>query len=368
MQLTKIVITGGPCAGKSTAMNLIQNAFTQKGYRVLFVPETATELITGGVAPWTCGSNLDYQKCQMKNQLQKEAIFAQGARTMKADKILLVCDRGALDNKAYMTAEEFQEVLDYLQVNEMDLKESYDAIFHLVTAAKGAAEFYTTANNQARIETPEQACAIDEKLISAWTGHPHLKIIDNDSDFESKMRRLIGEISAFLGEPVPFQKEHKFLVDMPDLARLESHDSCQKVEILQTYLSAPEGMRRRIRRRGIDGHYVYYEKRKQLLEDGGTELIIENRLTAEDYQRLLMEADPSMAPIEKMRYCFTYKNHYYELDVFSFWQDKAILVLELPSEDSPCVIPDFLHVQREVTGDPQLRNHVLASHDAKSTK
>ena len=33
-----------------------------KGYQVLFVPETATELITGGVAPWTCGDNLNCQK------------------------------------------------------------------------------------------------------------------------------------------------------------------------------------------------------------------------------------------------------------------------------------------------------------------
>ena len=54
MDITKIVITGGPCAGKTTAMNWISNAFRERGYDVLFVPETATELITGGVAPWTC--------------------------------------------------------------------------------------------------------------------------------------------------------------------------------------------------------------------------------------------------------------------------------------------------------------------------
>ena len=54
MEITKIVITGGPCGGKSTAMSWIQKAFTQMGHTVLFVPETATELITAGVAPWTC--------------------------------------------------------------------------------------------------------------------------------------------------------------------------------------------------------------------------------------------------------------------------------------------------------------------------
>ena len=77
--ITKIVLTGGPCAGKSTAMSWIQNAFTERGYKVLFVPETATELITGGVAPWTCGSNLDYQCCQMRLQIEKEKIFLAAA-------------------------------------------------------------------------------------------------------------------------------------------------------------------------------------------------------------------------------------------------------------------------------------------------
>ena len=31
MLITKIVITGGPCGGKSTAMSWIQNAFTKMG-------------------------------------------------------------------------------------------------------------------------------------------------------------------------------------------------------------------------------------------------------------------------------------------------------------------------------------------------
>lgn len=110
VQISKIVITGGPCAGKSTAMSWVQNAFTELDYTVLFVPETATELITGGVEPWTCGTNEDYQKCQMRLQAEKESVFEQAA-TMQADKVLIVCDRGALDNKAYMDDLEFSCVL-----------------------------------------------------------------------------------------------------------------------------------------------------------------------------------------------------------------------------------------------------------------
>ena len=70
-QLVKIVITGGPCAGKSTAMSWIQNHFSEKGWTVLFVPETATEFISGGVAPWTCRTNADYQVIQMTLQREK---------------------------------------------------------------------------------------------------------------------------------------------------------------------------------------------------------------------------------------------------------------------------------------------------------
>ena len=75
MKISKIVITGGPCAGKTTAMSWIQNVFSQMGYTVLFVPETATELISGGVAPWTCRTNADFQKCQFRLQLEKESVF-----------------------------------------------------------------------------------------------------------------------------------------------------------------------------------------------------------------------------------------------------------------------------------------------------
>lgn len=160
MSISKIVITGGPCAGKTTGMSWIQNAFTERGYTVLFVPETSTELISGGVAPWTCVSNSEYQKCQLKLQIEKEKVFEAAARTMDSDKILIVCDRGALDNKAYMTEAEFATVIQHIGANEVELRDNYDAVFHLVTAAKGAEEFYTTANNTARTETVEQAAVL----------------------------------------------------------------------------------------------------------------------------------------------------------------------------------------------------------------
>lgn len=358
MEITKIVITGGPCGGKSTAMSWIQNHYTKLGYRVLFVPETATELITGGVAPWTCGSNVEYQKCQMQLQLAKEKVFAQGAATMDAEKILIVCDRGALDNKAYMSDLEFKQVLDALGCNEVELRDNYDAVFHLVTAAKGAEQFYTTANNAARTETVEQAAALDDKLIAAWTGHPHLRVIDNSSSFEDKLKRLMAEITAFLGEPVPCEIERKFLIEYPDVAALEKLPNCQRIEIIQTYLTAPEGEESRVRQRGIDGHYIYFQTIKK--GTGIKRVEIERRLIQDEYLRLLMDADPNCRPIRKTRYCLTHENQYFEIDVYPFWQDKAIVEIELNNENAEIRFPDLLKVIREVTGDESYKNATLA--------
>ena len=160
MEITKIVITGGPCAGKTTAMSWIKEEFTRKGYAVLFIAETATELISSGAAPWTLTSNEAYQNCQMRMQLGKEKIYELAAQSMKQEKVLIVCDRGALDNKVYMSDEIFERILQSLHTTEEELRNNYDAVFHLVTAAKGAEAFYTTANNQARIETAEEAAEI----------------------------------------------------------------------------------------------------------------------------------------------------------------------------------------------------------------
>lgn len=359
MKIIKIVITGGPCAGKTTAMSWIQNALTQKGYAVLFVPETATELITGGVAPWTCGTNTDYQKCQMRLQLEKEKVFEQAAGTMNCDKVLIVCDRGALDNRAYMDALEFAQVLDAIGANEVELRDAYDAVFHLVTAAKGAEAFYTTANNTARRESVAEAADLDDKLIAAWTGHPHLRVIDNSTDFEDKLKRLIAEILTFLGEPEPYEIERKYLVEYPDIHWLESLPNCRKIDIIQTYLKSDAGDEVRIRQRGADGSYVYYQTVKRTVSDL-KRVEVERRLSQDEYLTLLMEADPDKRPIRKTRYCLTYENQYFEIDVYPFWDDKAIVEIELSDEDADIHFPRELKIIREVTDDAAYKNAALA--------
>ncbi len=358
--ITRIVITGGPCAGKTTAMSWIQNAFTKKGYTVLFVDETATQLSNGG-APWRLTrNNREYQYRVTQLMLAKEEVFTGIAKTFDADKVLVVCDRGALDNRAYMTDEEFRYVLEKLGTNEVELRDHDDAVFHLVTAAKGAEEFYTHANNVARYETVEEAVKSDDSLITAWTGHPHLRIIDNRYDFEEKMLTLIREISAFLGEPKPVETKRKYLIAFPDPAVLENRPNCRRVEIMQTYLrSDVPGEMLRIRRRGCDGNYVYYKTRKREIE-GMKRIEMEERLSRHEYLELLRQADPDYRPIHKDRYCLSENGLYYNIDLYPQWDDKALMETELYSAGDEVIFPEGIEVIREVSGEEEYSNPWIA--------
>lgn len=360
-QIYKIAITGGPCSGKSTALSWLQNEFTKKGYMVLFVPETATELIVGGVAPWTIDTNLNFQSYVLKHQIDKEKIFEEAAKHIdNYNKILIVCDRGTLDNKAYMTDLEFKNCLKKLNTNEIALRDSYDAVFHLVTAAAGAEKFYTLANNKARSETPEEAIEKDRATLNAWTGHPHLRVIDNSSSFDNKMRKLISEISSFIGESGPYEIERKFLIEYPNIDTLEQLPNCQKVEIIQTYLKSNKDEEVRIRQRGQNGHYTYTKTTKKTI-DALTRLETEKRISKDEYLKLLLEADTTKHQIRKDRYCLVYKKQYFEIDIYPFWKDKAIMEIELTNKNQSVEFPKIIKIIKEVTGDPNYLNSSIAS-------
>ena len=83
----------------------------------------------------------------------------------------------------------------------------------MVTCARGAIEYYTDANNEARYETAEMAIASDLKLLDAWLGHPHISILDNKVyNFEEKINRAIDTIEKNIGQPNPTNYYKKFLL------------------------------------------------------------------------------------------------------------------------------------------------------------
>ena len=73
-----------------------------------------------------------------------------------------------------------------------------------------------------------------------------------------------------------------------------------------------------------------------------------------------MDADPDCKPIRKTRYCLTYDNQYFEIDVYPFWDHQAIVEIELNNEDAEIRFPAELKVIKEVTEDDSFKNAALA--------
>ena len=154
----------------------------------------------------------------------------------------------------------------------------------------------------------------------------------------------------------PLEIERKFLISYPDRATLEALPGCIALEIVQTYLSG--GAARVRKSTGSDGSvYTHTEKRKisEL-----TRIEIEREISEQEYIEHLKAADPAFRPIEKTRLRIPYGGHIFEIDIFPFWQDKAVAEVELKSEDEEIAFPNWLNIIDEVTFDPAYKNVSLA--------
>lgn len=199
--IKKIVLTGGPCGGKTTALSYVSEELKKMGVKVFQVPEIATMFISGGVPDIVNISRTDYEKYleiekrMILAQIALEKEFYNLADIFKNEKRVIIFDRGIMDMAAYMPKEHFEKIISEIGINAESIFGSYDGVIHLVTAADGAESFYTTKNNKARVEgSIEEARLADKKTLEAWAGHPRLKVIDNSTDFENKMQRLMNEM------------------------------------------------------------------------------------------------------------------------------------------------------------------------------
>ena len=200
-KITKIVLTGGPCAGKTTALGFLRENLIQEGFGAVIVPETSTELFSSGISPSKMPSILDFHQTQLDIQLAKELHFQKACEKFKNfDHIVMLCDRGIMDAKVYLGEENFKILLENNNLSESEVFNRYDAVFKLVSTANGAREFYTLENNKVRKETADEAKILDDKITDVWKIHPYFKEIDNSTGFEQKLERLLANILTFLNQ------------------------------------------------------------------------------------------------------------------------------------------------------------------------
>eukprot|EP00467_Chlorarachnion_reptans_P002189 CAMPEP_0114493738 /NCGR_PEP_ID=MMETSP0109-20121206/4267_1 /TAXON_ID=29199 /ORGANISM="Chlorarachnion reptans, Strain CCCM449" /LENGTH=548 /DNA_ID=CAMNT_0001670705 /DNA_START=93 /DNA_END=1739 /DNA_ORIENTATION=- len=390
----KLVLTGGPCAGKSTALARVKNFLQNHGFFVATVSEAATFLHNNGIHFYPKEA-LMFQHAVTSTQRDHETrIFrfcCAMARSENCPAVML-CDRGLQDGRSYCSEEEWMSVLKHvgLPQNEDEIRKRYDAVFHMVTAANGAEEFYTKMENgkQVRYEEPAQAIELDMKLQNAWRGHPRHYILKNKGTFEDKLKSIISLMCSLLGIPQTKKRPVKFtLKRMPTVFPAHGLDNMSRSIFEKTYIKLPPEsnmdkkneveplmmfVRARIQQTigrapaestlGIKSFILKCTKM-----EGSQKIESTRNLSRREYEEYLRFADPVRMTVRQDRIQFTYENQFYEIvEYLEPRRNPPLLLLNVyVGEDTKKKlgvpdVPKFLEVDENVTESPYYSAHTLS--------
>jgi predicted ATPase len=179
------VITGGPGAGKTAVLELIRQYFCK---HIKVVPESAG-IVFGGGFPRD-------KSVAVRQAAQRAIFFVQRELENAADAerpAIVLCDRGTIDGVAYWPGP--ADLWSAVGTTLDEQMRRYDAVIHLRTPSLLAGYNHI---NPLRIESAEEAAAIDARIANAWEKHPRRFLVESSPDFLSKaakaLQLLRGEV------------------------------------------------------------------------------------------------------------------------------------------------------------------------------
>lgn len=197
----RVVLTGGPGAGKTAVLELIRQSFCE---HVKVLPEAASVLFGGGFP------REDDPEC--KRAAQRAIFYVQRELENAGDShnpTIVLCDRGTLDGVAYWPGS-VDEFLSSVRTTLEEQLARYDAVIHLRTPAP---DHGYNHQNPLRTESASAAAEIDTRILRAWQAHPRRYVIESTSVFLDKAARALEALRTELPEccrhhVVPVLREH----------------------------------------------------------------------------------------------------------------------------------------------------------------
>ena len=186
----RVVLTGGPGGGKSTAADLFRREI---GDRVIIVPEAATLLFSGGFPRPNEATAARSAQCAIYH-VQRNLEDVQAAQY--PDRLLL-CDRGTVDGGAYWPdgADDFFSTVGSSHRDELD---RYDAVIFFESAALGGHGF--DSENRFRTESQQEAIDLDSRLRELWSPHHHFTLIPHSASFFRKMTIGLAVLESLVAQ------------------------------------------------------------------------------------------------------------------------------------------------------------------------
>ncbi len=386
LEIYPVVLTGGPCAGKTTAVNkVLRQAIAIPKCKVFVAQEAADHLKKGNINFFSAGRGQTFQRLIINHQLAAELaalIAAIFFKLLHPDwSVFVLCDRSIMDGQAYFkVASEFDEILKDFNLTVKDVYARSDMVVYLRSAAIGAEHAYTTSDGTMRDESIEEAALLDRKVYKAWCKHKNFVEVDNSFNFNEKLEYAISKIFSVGGINIPVKNCRRFIIRVPNAFVLHSNTShletfWDKSFFLKTDPSNPNMYRAiRIRTGGKTIAYHYSEQLwKMVPNPKNPHRTIENAVrditfptTESEVLGSMLEVDPHITCIEKMVHTFYVKKDIYcELSVFECNQDYGYLRVFFDCDEENVneyidYIMDVFKVIREVTFERKFCEYEIA--------
>lgn len=182
----RIVLTGGPGAGKTAILELVRRTFCT---HVEVLPEAASVVFRGG---------FPRRPAVEERRAAQRAIFhvereLERVAEARDELSLVLCDRGTLDGLAYWPGDPDELFRAADTTFEAELSR-YAGVIHLRTPTRKNGYH----RDPIRVESAHEAELIDERLLEIWASHPNRHVIDSTPDFLTKARRAIAVLGAEL--------------------------------------------------------------------------------------------------------------------------------------------------------------------------
>jgi predicted ATPase len=184
----RIVLTGGPGGGKTTAADLFRREI---GERVVIVPESATILFAGG---FPRSRQIDAQRSAQAAVFNVQRNLEDIQSALFPDRILL-CDRGTIDGAAYWPNREHDFFAAMGTSFEAELQR-YDAVVFFETAA--VAGHSIEGGNPVRNESMAEAVELDRRLRALWSRHPRFLMVPHHGSFLHKITAGLAMLQSIV--------------------------------------------------------------------------------------------------------------------------------------------------------------------------
>ena len=155
------------------------------------------------------------------------------------------------------------------------------------------------------------------------------------------------------------ETERKYIIKLPDFAKLALLREYSVSEITQIYLSSAVGITHRVRERKYADKTVYTETKKMRISPLSS-VEDEREISEVEFSDLSKNIKEGTNPVRKIRHTFVYNGQLFEIDVYPSWKCTAIMETELDNPEKTVKMPPFIRIMREVTGNKRYSNAAMS--------